>query len=141
MATGDKLDSSPSATPHHSRPHDQTVQHYSPDTLNWHCIYQASFGYGQTLQPQGSSHSLGRRRRSTLCMPCSSSTFTFTPSSRSTPCHRWRRTTIRRCTVHFHRHRITPEQNLSTIQIDLQVPPYDMDYKEFTPIPTTCPHR
>ena len=49
MALGYELDTQPSTTSHHPRPHDQAVQYYTPDSFCWHCIYQISFGYGQPL--------------------------------------------------------------------------------------------
>ena len=140
MALGYELDTQPSTTSHHPRPHDQAVQYYTPDSFYWHCIYQISFGYGQPLQSQRGSQSVGRRRDPNLCVPSSPTTFTFTSPSRSTPRYRWRCTTIRRCTIHIYCHRLTSKQDLPTIQGDLQLPLFrsdDMDYKEFTPITTS----
>ena len=64
--SGYELDTQPSTTSHHPRPRDQAVQHYTPDSFYRHCIYQISVGYGQPLQSQRSSQSVGRRRNPSL---------------------------------------------------------------------------
>ena len=83
---------------------------------------------------------MGGWRRSNLCMFSSPTTFPFTSTSWPTPCY-WRRCpTFRRRTLHVHRYRLPSEQDLSTIQRDLQHPSLsldDMDYQKLPSLTTT----
>ena len=144
LAPGYRLDSSSTTTSYHPRTPDQAVQHHSSDSFHRHCIHQI-FPRSWTAYAITKKQLLGGQTARLRCVHVQLSDnihlYLIKPTNIS-----FLMETIYDSPMHFYIYcyGLTSKQDLSTIQRDLQFPPFcsdDMDYEEFTPITTKSTSR